>query len=61
MFEVTVTDEGFRIRETPVDPPVHKSFREEDEQDEDPGLSRTVVAVDGDELCGFVTASFEGG
>ncbi|MBL1109610.1 GNAT family N-acetyltransferase [Streptomyces sp. 5-8] len=65
VFEVTATQEGFRIRETPVRPPLHKVFPAgDDEADGDgdfggSGPSRTVVAVDGDELCGFVTASFE--
>ncbi|MFF8729164.1 GNAT family N-acetyltransferase [Streptomyces sp. NPDC015171] len=63
VFEVTVTEEGFRLRETPVRPPLRKVFPDEDaEPDEetgDPGRHRTVVAVAGDELCGFVTAAFE--
>lgn len=62
VFEVAVTDEGFRIRETPVDPPIHKDFPDEDDSeddDSDPELSRTVVAFDGDELCGFVETSFD--
>jgi ribosomal protein S18 acetylase RimI-like enzyme len=66
VFEVAVTDEGFRIREVPVDPPIRKVFPAEDDAGDDggddggdPGLSRTVVALDGDELCGFVKMSFE--
>ncbi|MFI0810727.1 GNAT family N-acetyltransferase [Streptomyces echinatus] len=66
VFEVTATQEGFRIRETPVRPPLHKVFPDDADgvADDDggtggPGPSRTVVAVHGDELCGFVTASFE--
>jgi len=63
VFQVTATGEGFRIRETPVDPPIRKVFP--DDEDEDPegddsdtGLVRTVVALDGEELCGFVEAAF---
>ncbi|GAB2587246.1 hypothetical protein GCM10027168_20050 [Streptomyces capparidis] len=62
VFEVAVTDEGFRICEVPVDPPIRKVFPAEDDDgddDGDPGLSRTVVALDGGELCGFVKMSFE--
>ncbi|GAA3863191.1 hypothetical protein GCM10022227_20530 [Streptomyces sedi] len=68
VFEVTVTDEGFRIRETPIDPPLHKVFPEDDEEgadeegaddeSEDGEPRRTVVAFAGDELCGFVETSF---
>ncbi|MEU6665948.1 GNAT family N-acetyltransferase [Streptomyces sp. NPDC046727] len=60
-FEVETTDEGFRIRQTPVDPPLHKVFPAADDSndEDDPDLSRTVVAVDGDELCGFVETSFD--
>ncbi|WP_189863918.1 GNAT family N-acetyltransferase [Streptomyces poonensis] len=61
VFHVAVTDEGFSMRQTPVDPPVHKVFPDEDDdadEDGDPELNRTVVAFDGDELCGFVKISF---
>ncbi|WP_308794206.1 GNAT family N-acetyltransferase [Streptomyces spinoverrucosus] len=62
VFEVTVAGGEFRIRETPVAPPVHKTFPDEDGSDDDDGdpeLSRTVVAFDGDELCGFIETSFD--
>jgi ribosomal protein S18 acetylase RimI-like enzyme len=62
VFEVVVTGEGFTIRQTPVEPPLRKVFPDEDDSeddDRDPGLSRTVVAFDGDELCGFVETSFD--
>lgn len=71
VFEVTATGEGFRIRERPVDPPIHKVFPDDEDDDEgagehedregdgsDPGLVRTVVAFDGKELCGFVETAF---
>ncbi len=61
VFEVTGTDEGFRISRTPVDPPVHKVFPDDDDGEHDDGgpePRRTVVAFDGDELCGFVKTSF---
>ncbi len=61
VFEVAVTDQGFRICQTPVEPPIHKVFPAEDDSDDDgdPELRRTVVAFDGDELCGFVEISFD--
>ena len=73
VYEVTLTDGGFTILPMPVDPPFHKVFpddgedgeEEDDEEDRsgdgDGGLParRTVVAVAGDELCGFVATSFE--
>ncbi|MGP3924080.1 GNAT family N-acetyltransferase [Streptomyces sp. 8N616] len=62
VFEVAATDEGFRIRQTPVEPSIHKVFPAEDgseDDDGDPELNRTVVAFDGDELCGAVETSFD--
>jgi ribosomal protein S18 acetylase RimI-like enzyme len=61
VFEVTMTDEGFTIRETPLASPLRKVFPAEDDDtdDADPGPHRTVVAYDGDELCGFVEASYD--
>ncbi|MEU7279037.1 GNAT family N-acetyltransferase [Streptomyces sp. NPDC045431] len=63
VFEVTVTEGGFGIRRTPLAEPLHKVFPDEDEDDGedggDPELTRTVVACDGDELCGFVETSFD--
>ncbi|MEU0009299.1 GNAT family N-acetyltransferase [Streptomyces sp. NPDC006314] len=62
VFAVTTGHEGFRIRETPIDPPLRKVFPEEDDgedDDTDPEQSRTVAAFDADELCGFVKASFD--
>ncbi|MFF5857412.1 GNAT family N-acetyltransferase [Streptomyces sp. NPDC012751] len=61
VFEVTATDRGFGLREVPVRPPLRKVFPDEDAG---PGTDagdpdrRTVVALDGDELCGFAAASF---
>uniref|UniRef100_UPI0006E2E84C GNAT family N-acetyltransferase n=1 Tax=Streptomyces ossamyceticus TaxID=249581 RepID=UPI0006E2E84C len=61
VFEVTMTGEGFTIRETPLGSPLRKVFPAEDDDvdDADPGPRRTVVAYDGDELCGFVETSYE--
>jgi ribosomal protein S18 acetylase RimI-like enzyme len=71
VIEVTVTEEGFGIRETPVRPPLHKVFPDEEGEDGEDGdaggagtaggpeARRTVVAVAGAELCGFVTVSFD--
>lgn len=62
VFEVTMTDEGFRLCQTLVDPPIHKAFPDDDDSEDDdtgsPELRRTVVAFDGNELCGFVKTSF---
>ncbi|MGW8374860.1 GNAT family N-acetyltransferase [Streptomyces sp. ODS28] len=62
VYEVAVTGEGFSLRETPVDPPLHKVFPEEEDGEEDAGssgLRRKVVAVAGGEPCGFVECSFD--
>ncbi|KOX45617.1 GNAT family N-acetyltransferase [Streptomyces sp. NRRL F-7442] len=64
VFQVTVTEAGFALREVPVHPPVHKVFPAEDTHDahtpvaeEDPH-SRTFVAVGTDgSLAGFATVS----
>ncbi|GAA3399061.1 GNAT family N-acetyltransferase [Streptomyces roseoviridis] len=63
VYEVTAAEDGFTIRPVPVDPPLLKVFPEDDDEDEEedgePGPRRTVVAVDGDTVAGFVTFSFE--
>ncbi|NDU76714.1 GNAT family N-acetyltransferase [Actinomadura sp. DSM 109109] len=61
VFEVVETGEGFTLRRAPVSPPIHKVFPadKDTKADRDPELSRTVVACNGDELCGFVENSFE--
>ncbi|MFF3016156.1 GNAT family N-acetyltransferase [Streptomyces sp. NPDC057939] len=69
VFSVTVTGEGFALREVPVDPPLVKVFPEDDGSDgaagdedgEDPadGDSRTFVAVAADGgLAGFAEVSY---
>ncbi|MGC9500486.1 GNAT family N-acetyltransferase [Streptomyces sp. WG7] len=66
VFQVTVADDGFALREIPVDPPLTKVFPE-DESDGDDGDegddadSRTFVAhgAAGD-LAGFVAVSYSG-
>ncbi|MFF0792610.1 hypothetical protein [Streptomyces spiralis] len=48
-------DGGFRVVETRVEPPVRKVFpagEGGEDDDGDPGPSRGVVALDGDEVCG---------
>ncbi|MFI6037910.1 GNAT family N-acetyltransferase [Streptomyces sp. NPDC051315] len=60
VFQVTVTEDGFVLREIPVEPPVTKVFPEDepDGADED---SRTFVAHgDVSDLAGFVTVSYSG-
>ncbi|MFF5470600.1 GNAT family N-acetyltransferase [Streptomyces achromogenes] len=66
VFEVSVTEEGFVLREVPVEPPLTKVFPEDEPvgdggEDEDGGDSRTFVAqgASGD-LAGFVTVSYSG-
>ncbi|WP_225823906.1 GNAT family N-acetyltransferase [Streptomyces naphthomycinicus] len=61
VYEVALTEEGFTVSRTPVTPPLRKVFPADDDTDDadDPRWSRTVVASDGDELCGFVETAFE--
>ncbi|MFC8096298.1 GNAT family N-acetyltransferase [Streptomyces sp. NPDC057301] len=61
VFEVAATGDGFSIRQVPVQPPLHKVFPAEDGSEDDDGTfapARTVVAYDGDRLCGVVETSF---
>lgn len=65
VIEVTSTDDGFRLREVPVDPPLRKVFPDDEEGDEqsdeaeEDGTTRVVVALDGDgTLCGAITTEF---
>lgn len=65
VFRVSVTPEGFTLREVPVDPPLTKVFPEDEpdggnEHGEDEGDTRTFVAFGGpaDGLAGFVTVSY---
>ncbi|WP_437022345.1 N-acetyltransferase family protein [Streptomyces sp. enrichment culture] len=63
VFHVTVAEDGFTLRETPVDPPVHKAFPAEDAgvgpaAGEDPDR-RTFVAVGPDgRPVGFAAVSY---
>jgi ribosomal protein S18 acetylase RimI-like enzyme len=54
VFEVVATPEGFTLRPTPVDPPLHKVFP----PDDDPGGTVFVVA-DGPRVHGFVVVDLE--
>ncbi|MFD7236569.1 GNAT family N-acetyltransferase [Streptomyces syringium] len=65
VIEVTSSDDGFRLREVPVDPPLRKVFPDDEEdaepgdEAEDDGTTRVVVALDGDgTLCGAITTEF---
>ncbi|MFF7090878.1 GNAT family N-acetyltransferase [Streptomyces rubradiris] len=73
VFQVTATDEGFALREVPVEPPLTKVFPEDeadgdegdgdgDEGDGDGGVdSRTFVAQGASGgLAGFVAVSYSG-
>ncbi|CAM5257325.1 GNAT family N-acetyltransferase OS=Streptomyces tendae OX=1932 GN=GUR47_03330 PE=4 SV=1 [Streptomyces tendae] len=65
IFHVAITEDGFALRELPVDPPIHKVFPPENSDDgnrsaaeADPN-SRTFVAVGTDGcLAGFVAVSY---
>ncbi|MFF8103438.1 GNAT family N-acetyltransferase [Streptomyces sp. NPDC016640] len=63
VFQVTVAEEGFALREIPVEPPLTKVFPEDepDGDDEDAVDSCTFVAhgVAGD-LAGFAAVSYSG-
>ncbi|MFI5620934.1 GNAT family N-acetyltransferase [Streptomyces sp. NPDC051567] len=64
VFRVAVTDDGFALREVPVDPPLTKVFPEddgsdEDEEDGEEDDSRTFVAIDAaGGLAGFAAVSY---
>lgn len=57
-FEVVATETGFSIRETPVDPPLLKEFPDEEGAEEDPTGEGTLVAVEDERVCGFVTTEY---
>ncbi|MET9014481.1 GNAT family N-acetyltransferase [Streptomyces olivaceoviridis] len=65
VFRVTADDDGFALREMPVDPPLTKVFPEEEADGDgdggDDGNARTFVAqgAAGD-LAGFITVSYSG-
>ncbi|QKW25163.1 GNAT family N-acetyltransferase [Streptomyces seoulensis] len=63
VYRVTVTEEGFALRETPVDPPLRKVFPARDADDGSPDGAdpdgRTYVAVGpGGRLVGFAAVSY---
>lgn len=62
VFQVTVTGEGFALREIPVEPPLAKVFPEDNpDGDEDDADSRTFVAHDATgDLAGFAAVSYSG-
>ncbi|GAA2226913.1 GNAT family N-acetyltransferase [Streptomyces nogalater] len=63
VFQVTVTEEGFALREVPVEPPLTKVFPEEESDGDEGGGEdcRTFVAQGtSGELAGFVTVSYSG-
>lgn len=60
VFQVTVADDGFALREIAVDPPLAKVFPE-DEHDGGDADSRTFVAhAAAGDLAGFVAVSYSG-
>ncbi|MFJ2821294.1 GNAT family N-acetyltransferase [Streptomyces toxytricini] len=61
VFEVTAGEEGFRVREVPVDPPLHKVFPDAGEEaggGSEGGDERVFVALDGAEVCGFAAVGY---
>ncbi|WP_258054920.1 GNAT family N-acetyltransferase [Streptomyces sp. Ru71] len=59
VLRVRRTDTGFEAAETAVDPPVRKTFPDDDcGEADDPG-ERTVVAEVRGRVCGFVTTVFQ--
>ncbi|WP_181794070.1 GNAT family N-acetyltransferase [Streptomyces sp. WELS2] len=62
VFRVTATEEGFVLREVPVEPPLTKVFPEDEPDGGEGGVdSRAFVAQDtSGELAGFVAVSYSG-
>ncbi|MET8749043.1 GNAT family N-acetyltransferase [Streptomyces sp. NPDC004667] len=72
VFEVIGSEDGFAVREVPVDPPLHKVFPPDEgdadlpdgdgDGDGDSGDgdedARTFVALDGGVLCGFAAVGY---
>ncbi|MFH8367669.1 GNAT family N-acetyltransferase [Streptomyces sp. NPDC018031] len=58
-YQVTAGPTGFTVHPTPVDPPLTKHFPDDEDDDDDDVPDHTVVAVDGDRLCGFVVVDHE--
>ncbi|MBH5336250.1 GNAT family N-acetyltransferase [Streptomyces pactum] len=61
VHRVTAGPTGFTIRPEPVHPPLTKHFPADDDEDEDDddAPKHTVVALDGDRVCGFVAVDHE--
>ncbi|MFH8790640.1 GNAT family N-acetyltransferase [Streptomyces roseoverticillatus] len=56
VLDVTASEEGFRLLETPVDPPLRKVYPAEDEGVEEGGEdAHVIVARAGDALCGAIS------
>ncbi|MGY0072003.1 GNAT family N-acetyltransferase (plasmid) [Streptomyces sp. QTS137] len=65
VLQVTATEEGFALREIPVEPPLAKVFPEDesdgDDEDKNDADSRIFVAHDvAGDLAGFVAVSYSG-
>ncbi|BAU87092.1 acetyltransferase family protein [Streptomyces laurentii] len=60
VFEVVESEDGFGIRPTRLDPPLHKVFPDEEPWgDQESEGTRRFVALDDDRVCGYVDASYE--
>ncbi len=57
VIEVTASDDGFRLRFVPVEPPLRKVYP--DDEDDGAEGGETLVALDDGELCGAVTFAYE--
>ncbi|KIZ16406.1 GNAT family N-acetyltransferase [Streptomyces natalensis] len=60
VFEVFDSGDGFTIRSTRLDPPVHKVFPDDEPEDDEASAGeRRFVALDGDRVCGYVDTEYE--
>ncbi len=60
VFEVVVSEDGFGIRPTRLDATIHKVFPDDEpEDDETSENGRRFVALDGDDVCGYVDTEYE--
>ncbi|MFC0598524.1 GNAT family N-acetyltransferase [Streptomyces palmae] len=54
-YVVTATPAGFTVRPVPLDPPLTKHFPDEDDEP----AEYTVVALEGDRVCGAIAVDYE--
>lgn len=59
VYDVVREEGGFALRRTPVDPVVTKQFPLDDLADDDPPWEFAVVAVDAEQVKGFLSAGYQ--